>query len=111
LPVLRLAITATLAIPESDGSVELKAVAVDAALHGQGIGKRMLAAVLDDLRVKGVDRVIGGTSKSGIGLLALIKKAGFQLWKIERQFLARSVVVRTVRKRMAFLSVTWFGWI
>lgn len=76
----------TLVIPEPDGSIELKAVAVDAALHGQGVGKRMLAAVLDDLRAKGVRHVIVGTGNSGIGQLAFYQKAGFRLWKIERDF-------------------------
>jgi len=76
----------TLAIPEPDGSVELKAVAVDASLHGQGVGKQMLAAVLADLKAKGVRHVIVGTGNSGIGQLAFYQKAGFRLWKIERDF-------------------------
>ena len=76
----------TLAIPEPDGSVELKAVAVDASLHGQGVGKRMLAGVLADLKAKGVRHVIVGTANAGIGQLAFYQKAGFRLWKIERDF-------------------------
>lgn len=75
-----------LAIPEPDGSVELKAVAVDEARHGQGIGKRMLAAVLADLKARGVTHVVVGTGNSGIGPLAYYQKAGFRLWKIERDF-------------------------
>jgi ribosomal protein S18 acetylase RimI-like enzyme len=75
-----------LALPEPDGSVELKAVAVAAARHGQGIGKRLLTAVLADLRARGVKRVVVGTGNSGIGPLAYYQKAGFRLWKIERDF-------------------------
>lgn len=75
-----------LAIPEPDASVELKAVAVDEALHGRGIGKRLLMAVLEDLKARGVRRVVVGTGNSGIGVLALYQKAGFRLWKIERDF-------------------------
>ncbi len=75
-----------LAIPKDDDSVELKAVAVDASLHGQGIGKRILASVIDSLRSKGVRRIVVGTGKSGIGQLAFYQKAGFRLWKIERDF-------------------------
>ena len=76
----------TLAIPEPNGSIELKAVAVDPSLHRKGVGKRMLAAVLVDLRAKGVRHVIVGTGNSGIGQLAFYQKAGFRLWKIERDF-------------------------
>ena len=75
-----------LAINDPDGGVELKAVAVDAALHGQGVGQRMLRAVLEQLRSGGVKRVIVGTSSAGIGQLAYYQKAGFRLWKIERDF-------------------------
>jgi ribosomal protein S18 acetylase RimI-like enzyme len=75
-----------LAIDEADGSVELKAVAVDEGHHGQGIGTRMLRTVLAELRARGVARVVVGTSSAGIGQLAYYQKAGFRLWKIERDF-------------------------
>jgi ribosomal protein S18 acetylase RimI-like enzyme len=75
-----------LAIPEPDGSVELKAVAVDASMHGKGVGKRMLLAVLADLKARGVKHVIVGTGNSGIGQLAYYQKAGFRLQRIERDF-------------------------
>jgi ribosomal protein S18 acetylase RimI-like enzyme len=75
-----------LAISEPDGSVELKAVAVAEALHGQGIGSKMLREVIDDLRNRGVRHLIVGTGNSGIGQLAYYQKAGFRLWKIERDF-------------------------
>jgi GNAT superfamily N-acetyltransferase len=75
-----------LAIPDHDGWVELKAVAVDAALHGQGIGKRLLAVVLADLKARGVKRVVVGTGNSDSGPLVYYQKAGFRLWKIERDF-------------------------
>jgi ribosomal protein S18 acetylase RimI-like enzyme len=76
----------TLAIPEPDGDVELKSVAVAPELHGRGIGKRMIALVLAELRAAGVRRVIVGTGNSGIGELAFYQKAGFRLSKIERDF-------------------------
>jgi GNAT superfamily N-acetyltransferase len=76
----------TLAIPESAHDVELKAVAVAPALHGRGVGQRMMALVLAELRAGGVRRVIVGTGSCGIGQLAFYQKAGFRLWKIERDF-------------------------
>jgi ribosomal protein S18 acetylase RimI-like enzyme len=76
----------TLVIPERDADVELKAVAVAPELHGRGVGRRMLALVLAELRSAGVRRVIVGTASCGIGQLAFYQKAGFRLWKIERDF-------------------------
>jgi GNAT superfamily N-acetyltransferase len=79
----------TLAIPESEDDVELKAVAVVPELQGRGVGQRMLALVLAELRAVGVRRVTVGTGSSGIGQLAFYQKTGFRLWKIERDFFSR----------------------
>ena len=68
------------------GSAELKAVAVDPARQNLGIGRRMLAAVLEELRCRGVRRAIVGTANAGIGQLAYYQKAGFRLLRIERDF-------------------------
>jgi ribosomal protein S18 acetylase RimI-like enzyme len=43
-----------LATPFGDGEIELKSVAVDEAHQHQGIGKRMLSMVVDDLASKGI---------------------------------------------------------
>jgi GNAT superfamily N-acetyltransferase len=65
-------------------TVELKAVAIGQTRHNQGFGRRMLAMVLDDLRSRGTRRVVVGTSNAGIGEIAFYQKAGFRLWRIER---------------------------
>ena len=75
-----------LAIPASNHDVELKAVAVAPELQGRGVGQRMMALVLAELRLAGVQRVTVGTSSSGIGQLAFYQKVGFRLWRIERDF-------------------------
>jgi Acetyltransferases len=80
------AVGIVLTIPGQDGSVELKAVAVDPARQNLGIGRRMLAAVLEELRRRGVRRAIVGTANAGIGQLAYYQKAGFRLLRIERDF-------------------------
>jgi ribosomal protein S18 acetylase RimI-like enzyme len=82
----RRAVGIVLAIDEPDDAVELKAVAVDESLHGQGVGTRMLLAVLQELRARGARRVVVGTSSAGIGQLAYYQKAGFRLARIERDF-------------------------
>ena len=75
-----------LAIPAGASEVELKAVAVDPASHNRGIGKWMLALVLAALRERGFKRVVLGTGNSGIGQIAFYQKAGFRMWRIERDF-------------------------
>lgn len=80
------AVGIVLTIPAEDGSVELKAVAVDAARQNLGIGRRMLAAALEELRRRDVRRAIVGTANAGIGQLAYYQKAGFRLLRIERDF-------------------------
>ena len=61
-------------------------MAGDESLHGQGVGTLMLRTVLAELRARGVARVVVGTSSAGIGQLAYYQKAGFRLWRIERDF-------------------------
>jgi ribosomal protein S18 acetylase RimI-like enzyme len=75
-----------LAIDRSGGTAELKAVAVAAACQGRGAGRRLIAMVLDELRARGVRRVIVGTANCSIGQLAFYQKAGFRFWRIERGF-------------------------
>jgi len=80
------AVGIVLTLPAEQNSVELKAVAVDTTQQNRGIGRRMLAAVLDELRRRGVRRAVVGTANAGIGQLAYYQKAGFRLLRIERDF-------------------------
>jgi ribosomal protein S18 acetylase RimI-like enzyme len=80
------AVGIVLTIPGGEGSVELKSVAVDPARQNLGIGRRMLAAVLEELRRRGARRALVGTANAGIGQLAYYQKAGFRLLRIERDF-------------------------
>jgi ribosomal protein S18 acetylase RimI-like enzyme len=75
-----------LVIADEHGAVELKAVAVAKHRQGQGLGLRMMRAVIDELRARGVRRVMVGTANAGIGQLAYYQKAGFRLLRIERDF-------------------------
>jgi ribosomal protein S18 acetylase RimI-like enzyme len=69
---------------EPDGSVELKAVAVATSRQERGIGSRLLAAALERLRDRGVQRVVVATASAGVGQLAFYQKAGFRFERIER---------------------------
>jgi ribosomal protein S18 acetylase RimI-like enzyme len=81
-----IAVGIVLTLPAEQNSVELKAVAVHTTQQNRGIGRRMLAAVIDELRRSGVRRAIVGTANAGIGQLAYYQKAGFRLLRIERDF-------------------------
>jgi len=80
------AVGIVLTTPAEQNSVELKAVAVDTTQQNRGIGRRLLAAVIEELRRRGVRRAIVGTANAGIGQLAYYQKAGFRLLRIERDF-------------------------
>jgi ribosomal protein S18 acetylase RimI-like enzyme len=80
------AVGTVLTIPAPLGGVELVSVAVDTTQQNRGIGRRMLAAVFDELRRRGVQRAVVGTANAGIGQLAFYQKAGFRLLRIERDF-------------------------
>jgi len=79
-------VTLTLPYRDEAETVELKAVAIAANQHNRGLGQRMLRGVLDDLAARGVRRVVVGTSNAGIGQIAFYQKAGFRLWRIERDY-------------------------
>jgi ribosomal protein S18 acetylase RimI-like enzyme len=103
-----------LAIPLERDVVELKAVAVEPSLQGQGVGKRMLADVLARLRARGSRQVIVGTANAAIGQLAYYQKAGFRLLRIERDFFtpargyAEVMVDNGIRLRdMVWMDIVW----
>jgi ribosomal protein S18 acetylase RimI-like enzyme len=81
-----LGVTLVLPDPAEPGTAELRAVAVDPAQHNHGLGRRMLASVLADLRARGFRRSVVGTSNAGVGQIAFYQKAGFRVWQIERDF-------------------------
>ena len=78
----------TLVVPDAaePETAELRAVAIDPTQHNRGLGQRMLASVLADLRARGFRRAVVGTSNAGIGQIAFYQKAGFRLWRIERDY-------------------------
>lgn len=79
-------VTLVLPVPDEPDAAELKAVAIAATRHNRGLGQIMLHGVIDDLRERGLRRVIVGTSNAGIGQIAFYQKAGFRLWRIERDY-------------------------
>jgi ribosomal protein S18 acetylase RimI-like enzyme len=81
-----LGVTLVLPDPAEPGTAELRAVAIDPTQHNRGLGRRMLASVLADLRARGFRRSVVGTSNAGIGQIAFYQKAGFRICRIERDY-------------------------
>lgn len=98
-----------LVVPHHD-AFELKSVAIAPERQGQGIGQQMLAFVIDDLRRRGVARVIVGTGNSSIGQIAFYQKAGFRLWRIERDFFSpeRGYPEGLSENGIALRDMVWF---
>ena len=63
---------------------EIKSVAVAEQRHRQGIGQRMLHAVIAQMRASGVRRLELMTGSCSIGQIAFYQKVGFRLLRIER---------------------------
>lgn len=80
------AIGAVQAVPRDGSLVELTLVAVAEDHQGRGVGKRMIALVLDELRRLGFERALVGTSNAGIGELAFYQRCGFRMLSIERDY-------------------------
>ncbi|MCB0177237.1 MAG: N-acetyltransferase [Anaerolineae bacterium] len=58
---------------------EIRSLVIDPACHGQGLGRQIIAMLLDDARKLGLPRVFALTRKPGFFL-----KLGFQLTRIEQ---------------------------
>jgi len=70
----------------SNDTVEIKNIAVDTALQGQGIGQGLLKDAIDLAKEKGYKEIIIGTGDAGIQQLYLYQKVGFEIYDIKHRF-------------------------
>lgn len=77
---------AILVIEDRPGVVELRAVAVDEAVQGQGIGTLLVRTVLFVLAQRGARTATVGTASSGVRQLAFYQRLGFRLTHVERDY-------------------------
>jgi GNAT superfamily N-acetyltransferase len=77
---------AILVIDESPSVAELRAVAVAEAEQGRGVGTQLVAAVLEALAARGIERVTVGTASSGTRQLVFYQRCGFRLSHVERDY-------------------------
>lgn len=73
-------------LAQGSGVIELKNVAVSAAYHGRGLGKKLVLDSIKKAREKKYKTIEVGTGNSGFVQLALYQKCGFRMERIERDF-------------------------
>jgi GNAT superfamily N-acetyltransferase len=79
-------LAASLVIEASPRVAELRAVAVDEAAQGTGVGTLMVKTLLFVLAQRGATTAIVGTASSGVRQLAFYQRCGFRLARVERDF-------------------------
>ena len=68
------------------GESEIELLAVDAAQRGQGIGRAIVAALLEEARRRGVERLRVGTGNFSLGNIAFYQKCGFRMSHVRRGY-------------------------
>lgn len=76
--------------PLTDALVEVKNVAVEPALQGQGIGRALIQHAIGIAGRKGFKTICIGTANSSIGQLHLYQKLGFEVSRIKEDFFIRN---------------------
>ena len=64
--------------------VEIRALAVDPAHRGLGIGAYLLEGVADAARASGCRRLLAAATNVDVGSIVLLQRAGFRLTHVER---------------------------
>lgn len=81
---------------------ELVYIGIAAGRRGQGLGRVLVAALLDEARRRGARAVIVGTANSSLDNIAFYQKCGFRMASIRRGFfdyLPRPVFEDGIRMR------------
>jgi ribosomal protein S18 acetylase RimI-like enzyme len=72
--------------PLNDKEVEIKNIAVEPALQGQGIGHFLIENAINITKQKGNVHIYIGTANSSIGQLYLYQKMGFEMHEMKKNF-------------------------
>ncbi len=65
---------------------EIIYIAIEAELRGQGYGKAVMAAVIQEAQQRGVRSVLVGTSNASLSQIAFYQKCGFRLDSVRRDY-------------------------
>lgn len=67
---------------------EIIYIAVAPALRGQGYGKQIIHALLEELRRRGGCTLLVGTANAALDNIAFYQKCGFRMFEIRRDYFA-----------------------
>jgi predicted N-acetyltransferase YhbS len=76
-------------VPAEAGALEVKNMAVAAALRGLGIGRRLIDAALAEAEASGARRVVVATAAADIGNLRFYQRCGFRMFSVEQNVFTR----------------------
>jgi GNAT superfamily N-acetyltransferase len=65
---------------------EIIYMATELSLRGQGYGKAMIAAILDEARLRGVQAICVGTANGGLDNIAFYQKCGFRMDSVRKDY-------------------------
>ena len=65
---------------------EIMELAVAPERHGQGIGRQIVAWLIDEARRRGKRAVLVGTANSSIGNMAFYQKTGFRMDHVRKDY-------------------------
>ena len=68
------------------GESEIELLAVNAAWRGQGIGRAIVAEVVEEARRRGVKRLLVGTGNFSLDNIAFYQKCGFRMSHVRRGY-------------------------
>lgn len=67
-------------------NIEIKYIAVDEKLQGQGIGTSLLKDAILRAKKKGYENIVIGTGDCGIKQIQLYQKVGFEIFDVKKNF-------------------------
>lgn len=70
----------------ADEEVEIAYVAVAENMRRRGLGKQLIAALVEQARLRGMRAVLVGTANSSIGNIAFYQKCGFRMDHVRRDY-------------------------
>lgn len=80
------ALVAAVSVRWGGEPVSIEELAVDPARQGEGIGRAVVAWVLDEAGRRGKRAVTVGTTNAAIGNIAFYQKCGFRLHAVKRDY-------------------------